>query len=224
MSDALDPVVYVVDDEAPLRNALALLARSVQLKTQLFASAQEFLDAWKPGPPACLVLDVRMPGMSGIELLERLRGMHAPLPVIVMTGHGDVAMAVRAMKAGALDFIEKPFNDQTLLDLVHTALAQAARGSDRSGQRLRARGRLARLSPREREILAGITEGLLNKQIADRLGLSTRTVELHRAHIMEKSGAKSASELVRIACQAEADEGDRDTSGNPELAQLQPRR
>lgn len=205
MTQPIEPVVYVVDDEAPLRNALALLARSVQLKAQLFASAQEFLDAWKPGPPACLVLDVRMPGMSGIELLERLRDARARLPVIVMTGHGDVAMAVRAMKAGALDFIEKPFNDQTLLDLVHTALGQAQRGTGRSAERQHARERVARLSTRERQILAGIVEGLLNKQIAGRLGLSTRTVELHRAHVMAKTGARSASELVRIACLAEPD-------------------
>ena len=202
-----DPVVYVVDDEAPLRNALALLARSVGLKAQLFASAQEFLDAYRPGSaPACLVLDVRMPGMSGIELLERLRERRAPLATVVMTGHGDIAMAVRAMKAGALDFIEKPFNDQLLLDLVHQGLARATRGGGREVERAGARQCLARLTPREKEILAGIVRGLLNKQIADRLDLSTRTVELHRANIMEKSGAKSAAELVRMACLAEADD------------------
>jgi two-component system response regulator FixJ len=193
----MEPILYVVDDEAPLRNALALLARTVQLNTRLFASAQDFLDAWRPGPPACLVLDVRMPGMSGLELLERLRQMGAGLPVIVMTGHGDIAMAVRAMKAGALDFIEKPFQDQALLDLVHRAIGQSALGLGRAAERALARERLNRLTPREREVLQGVADGLLNKQIAHQLNLSTRTVELHRAHIMEKTQAKAASDLVR---------------------------
>jgi FixJ family two-component response regulator len=201
--NAPEPVLCVVDDEAPLRQAIALLARSVQLKTQLYASAEEFLDEWRAGGPCCLVLDVRMPGMGGLELLERLRWSQPALPVIVMTGHGDVAMAVRAMKAGALDFIEKPFNDEALLDLVRRALAASSRGGGRVAERALARERLARLTPREREILHGIADGLLNKQIADRLGLSTRTVELHRAHIMEKTEAKSASELVRWSVLAE---------------------
>jgi two-component system, LuxR family, response regulator FixJ len=201
------PMLHVVDDEAPLRHALALLARSVGLEAHLCASAQEFLDAYRPGiAPACLVLDVRMPGMSGIDLLERLRAMRAPLSTIVMTGHGDVAMAVRAMKAGALDFVEKPFNDQRLLDLVQLGLARSARGGGRELERLRARDLFTRFTPREKEILGGVVRGLLNKQIADRLGLSTRTVELHRANIMEKSGAKSAAALVWMACLAEVDD------------------
>lgn len=198
------PTLHVVDDEAPLRRAIALLARSVQLETRLYQSAEEFLEV-VPEAPCCLVLDVRMPGMGGLELLDRLRRRGWTLPVIVMTGHGDVAMAVRAMKAGALDFIEKPFNDEALLDLVRHALAQSGREGGRAGERALARERLARLSARETEILHGIVEGLLNKQIADRLSLSTRTVELHRAHIMDKTEARSLSELVRWSVLAEED-------------------
>jgi len=200
-----EPTLHVIDDEAPLRQAIALLAKSVQLATCLYASAEEFLDAPAPEAPCCLVLDVRMPGMGGLELLERLRRKGSTLPVIVMTGHGDVAMAVRAMKAGALDFIEKPFNDEALLDLVRHALALSVRGGGRAAERTLARERRGRLTPREGEILQGVAEGLLNKQSADRLGLSTRTVELHRAHIMEKTEAKSASDRVRWAGLAEED-------------------
>jgi two-component system response regulator DctR len=196
-------VVHVVDDEAPLRSAIALLARSAGLATQLYASAEEFLERGEAAAPCCLVLDVRMPGMSGLDLLERLQRHGAAVPVIVMTGHGEVAMAVRAMKAGAVDFIEKPFGDEALLELVHGALALSARGGSRTAERTLARERLGRLTPREAEILRGIVQGLLNKQIADRLGLSTRTVELHRAHIMDKTGAKSASDLVRWSVLAE---------------------
>ena len=192
-----EPLLCVVDDEPALRQAIGLLARSVQLKVQLFASAEEFLDAFPPQAPAALVLDVRMPGIGGLALLDRLRALGSPLPVIVMTGHGDVAMAVRAMKAGALDFIEKPFQDDALLACVREALAQSARGAPRAAQRTQACERLACLTPRERDVLAGIVQGKLNKQIADRLGLSTRTVELHRARIMNKTGARSASDLVR---------------------------
>ena len=195
--NAPEAVLYVVDDEPALRQAIGLLARSVQLRAQLFASAEEFLDGFRPQAPAALVLDVRMPGMGGLALLERLRALGSPVPVIVMTGHGDIAMAVRAMKAGALDFIEKPFQDDTLLARVREALALSARGAGRAAQRAQACERLAGLTPRERDVLAGIVEGKLNKQIADRLGLSTCTVELHRAHIMDKTGARSASELVR---------------------------
>ena len=145
-----EPIVHIVDDEAPLRGALALLARSVQLKAQTYASAAEFLDAWRPGAPGCLVLDVRMPGMSGIDLLERLRDVAGALPAIVMTGHGDVSTAVRAMRAGAIDFIEKPFQDQALLDLIHEGIRRSIDASAQAAARATARARIGSLTPHGR--------------------------------------------------------------------------
>jgi len=204
MSDKTpDPIVYVVDDEPAIRDSLALLLRSVGLATRTFESAQAFLDAFRPEPGACLLADVRMPGMSGLELQERLHARGLKVPVIVLTGHGDIAMAVRAMKAGAADFIEKPYNDQVLIDAVHRALAasrapQSAPAADRAG----IEARLATLSPREREVMQLVIEGKPNKVIATRLGLSTRTVEVHRAKVMEKMEARSLAELVRMALAA----------------------
>ncbi len=198
-----DPLVHVVDDEASIRDSLALLLRSVGLASRTFADAKSFLAAYEPRANCCLVVDVRMPGMSGIELQDALRARAATLPVIIITGHGDIAMAVRAMKAGAADFIEKPFHDQTLLDAVHRALerssgSNAARDSDPAALH----ARLATLSPREREVMIQVVDGRPNKVVATRLGLSTRTVEVHRAKVMEKIGARSLAELVRaaIAC------------------------
>ena len=202
-----DPVVHIVDDEAALRGALALLARSVGLKAQTYASASEFLDAYRPGGTGCLLVDVRMPGMSGIDLLERLRTVEGALPAIVMTGHGDVPVAVRAMRAGAIDFIEKPFQDQHLLDLIHEGIRLSADRAARRTALAAARERIAVLTPREREVLDFLVEGRLNKVIADRLGISPRTVELHRAHIMDKTGARSLSALVRLALKAGIGEG-----------------
>lgn len=195
-----EAVVHVVDDEAPIRESLAMLLRSVGLGSRTYANANEFLDAWKPAPAACLVVDVRMPGMSGLELQEALRERNASLPTIIITGHGDVSMAVRAMKSGASDFIEKPFNDQVLLDAVHRALEQS-RGSiaPPGSSRADAEARIATLTPREREVMLLIAEGRPNKVVATRLGLSTRTVEVHRAKVMDKLQAKSLAELVRLA-------------------------
>ena len=199
-----DPLVYVVDDEASIRDSLAMLLRSLGLASRTFADAKSFLTAYEPRANCCLVVDVRMPGMSGIELQDALRARGTALPVIIITGHGDIAMAVRAMKAGAADFIEKPFHDQTLLDAVHRALerssATAGVGAETDLTTLRAR--LATLSVREREVMALVVEGRPNKVVATRLGLSTRTVEVHRAKVMEKMGARSLAELVRaaIAC------------------------
>jgi len=196
-----EPLVYVLDDEASIRDSLAMLLRSVGLASQCFADARAFLGAFEPRTQACLVADVRMPGMSGIELLETLRARGARLPIVIITGHGDIAMAVRAMKAGADDFIEKPFHDQTLLDAVHRALAReddaGAAGSQADPGTLRAR--LASLSPREREVMALVVEGRPNKTVATQLGLSTRTVEVHRAKAMEKMQAQSLADLVRMA-------------------------
>ena len=194
-----EPIVHLVDDEAEVRNALALLLRSVGLRSSLYASAQEFLDGYRPGAPGCIVVDVRLPGISGLELQERLRPSGITLPVIVMTGHGDIQMAVRAMRAGALDFVEKPFHDQTLLDRVHEGIARSMLAHDDEGERARLQRLYATLTEREREILVQVIDGRPNKLIADELGLSTRTVETHRAHIMDKMGATSLSHLVRMA-------------------------
>lgn len=196
--------VYIVDDESSIRDSLAMLLRSVGLASRSFADAKTFLAVYEPSPSCCLVADVRMPGMSGIELQDALRARGASLPVIFITGHGDVAMAVRAMKAGASDFIEKPFHDQTLLDAVHRALERSATRPGSTGEMDPAAvgSRFATLTTREREVMALVVEGRPNKAVATRLGLSTRTVEVHRAKVMEKMAARSLAELVRaaIAC------------------------
>lgn len=196
-----EPLVYVVEDEASIRDSLAMLLRSVGLASRTFADARSFLAAYQPRPDTCLVADVRMPGMSGIELQEALRSRGAELPIIIITGHGDIAMAVRAMKAGAADFIEKPFHDQTLLDAVHRALARSAdpRKDAAAVDDDEIRKRLATLTPREKEVMALVVEGRPNKAVATRLGLSTRTVEVHRAKAMEKMQAQSLADLVRMA-------------------------
>ena len=194
-----DAIVHVVDDEAEVCNAVAMLLRSVGLQSRTYGSAQAFLEGYRPGTPGCIVLDVRLPGMSGLELQERLQRSGITLPVIVMTGHGDIQMAVRAMRAGALDFVEKPFNDQTLLDRVHEGVARSMQSHDADGERAQVQSRYNSLSEREREILKHVVDGRPNKLIADELGLSTRTVESHRAHIIEKMQASSLSHLVRMA-------------------------
>jgi two-component system response regulator FixJ len=197
------PLVYVIDDEAPIRDSLAMLLRSVGLASSLFPDASGFLAAAPWQAHACVIADVRMPGMSGLELQETLRSRGAALPVIIVTGHGDIGMAVRAMKNGVADFIEKPFNGQVLLDAVHRALAQAATpptavAASAEGDREDIARRIATLSPREREVMALVADGLPNKTVATRLDLSTRTVEVHRAKVMEKMGARSLAELVRM--------------------------
>jgi RNA polymerase sigma factor (sigma-70 family) len=200
-----EPLVFIVDDEAALRDSLAMLLRSVGLASTAYADARAFLAAYAERSHACLVADVRMPGMSGIELLEVLRARGAALPVIIVTGHGDIAMAVRAMKNGAADFIEKPFHDQTLLDAVHRALAQSSTSVaalDPAAERTALQDRIDSLTPREREVLLLVAAGRPNKVVATRLGLSTRTVEVHRAKVMEKMQARSLADLVRacISC------------------------
>ena len=199
-----EPTVYIVDDEPAIRDSLAMLLRSVGLASRTFPSAPAFLEGFDAGAPGCLVADVRMPGMSGLELQEALRARQAALPVIIITGHGDIAMAVRAMKAGAADFIEKPFNEQVLLDAVHRALAQQRPGEPPpSAVRAEIEARVATLTPREREVMLHVAEGRPNKVVATRLGLSTRTVEVHRAKAMEKMQARSLAELVRMAIACE---------------------
>jgi two-component system, LuxR family, response regulator FixJ len=196
MSDA---VVYVVDDEPSLRDSVAMLLRSIGLPAKTFASAEEFLGGYSPGAPGCLIVDVRMPGMSGLELQEHLSAKRVNLPVIIMTGHGDVAMAVRAMKAGAADFLEKPFNDQVFIDSVQRALRQPTVKSLGDDDLAAIRARMDELTAREREVMQLLIEGRANKVIAAKLGLSIRTVETHRAKVMEKTDARSLAELVRMA-------------------------
>jgi FixJ family two-component response regulator len=193
-----EPIVFVVDDDQAARESLSWLIGSVHLRVRSFASAAEFLAACSPGQSGCVIADVRMPGLSGLDLQAELRRRGIDLPVIVVTGHGDVPMAVRAMKAGAIDFVEKPFNDQVLIDLVQNAVKQslAARRSEREKQGVRAR--LEQLTPRERQVLDMIAAGESNKGIAHALGISEKTVEAHRAHVMDKMQAKSFAELMKL--------------------------
>jgi FixJ family two-component response regulator len=188
----------VVDDDSGVRNAMRSLLKSVGLDSQLFASAQEFLAAWQPAQHGCLVLDIRMPGMSGLELQQQLNLRGAVIPVIFMTGHGDVPMAVEAMQHGAFDFLQKPFRDQDLLDRIQRALAKDAELRTALGEHNRIRSHLESLTAREREVLDLMTQGKQNKAIAQDLGVSPRTVEIHRARVMEKMNAQSVAELVRM--------------------------
>jgi two-component system response regulator FixJ len=190
--------VLVVDDDAGVRNAMRSLLKSVGLNCTLFASAQEFLDAWQPSQQGCLVLDIRMPGMSGLELQQQLNLRGAVIPVIFMTGHGDIPMAVEAMQHGAFDFLQKPFRDQDLLDRIQRAIAKDAAMRKSLGEHARIRAHLESLTPREREVLDLMTQGKQNKVIGQELGVSPRTIEIHRARVMEKMGAHSVAELVRM--------------------------
>jgi RNA polymerase sigma factor (sigma-70 family) len=202
MSDA---TVFIVDDDQAVARSLRWLIETVRLQVETFASAQAFLDGYDAAKPGCLVLDVRMPGMSGLELQERLaarRGYH--VPIIFITGHGDVQMAVRAVQAGAFDFVEKPFNDQDLLDRIQRAIAHDAGQRGKEAQRSQLKALFASLTPREREVLDLVVEGLSNKAIANALGLSAKTVEVHRAKVMEKLHARSLSDLVKMAMQNQA--------------------
>ncbi|MEN9726745.1 MAG: hypothetical protein RL434_1111 [Pseudomonadota bacterium] len=194
--------VYVIDDDAAVRDSLALLVRSVGLESRTFASATEFLGAFDSGMDGCLVVDIRMPGMSGLDLQQALNERGCRLPLLFITGHGDVAMAVRAMRAGALDFIEKPFRDQELLDRINQALTLSAQQRSTLAEVAEIRARIATLTPREREIMDRIVAGQANKVIAVELGLSERTVEIHRAKVMSKTRVHSLAELVTLVARA----------------------
>ena len=189
--------IYIVDDDEALRDSLAWLLDSAGYLTQSYDSAEAFLADYNDGLTGCVLLDVRMPGMSGLELFDRLCELHATLPVIFITGHGDVPMAVAALKRGAADFIEKPFNDEDMLTLIRQCLAVERDERDRRRQDAEVARRLDQLTQREREVLELIIAGKLNKQIADTLGISIKTVEVHRARVMEKMGANSLAELVQ---------------------------
>ncbi len=199
-----NPVVFVVDDDEAARDSLCWLVRSVGLEVETASSALEFLERFDSKQPGCLVLDIRMPGMSGLELLSKLGEMGVSLPVIIITGHGDVPMAVRALKAGATDFIEKPFNDQVILDCIQSAIQKDAEQRETQIEKRFLTERYEQLTPREREVMEGVVEGLSNKEISRQLEISTKTVEAHRARIMEKMQAASLSQLVKIALSLES--------------------
>jgi two-component system response regulator FixJ len=201
------PTIFVVDDDEGVRNSLRFLLKSVGLATRTHASAGEFLESYEPQQPGCLVLDVRMPGMSGLELQQQLNLRGAVIPVIFITGHGDIPMAVEAMQQGAFDFLQKPFRDQDLIDRIQRALERDARSRTALAQHERIRERFAVLTAREREVLALMARGKPNKVMAADLGVSQRTVEIHRARVMEKSGAASLAQLVRMVMDLEAEAG-----------------
>jgi len=196
------PTVFVVDDDDAVRTSLRLLLKSVGLPVETVASAQEFLDAVDGDRPGCLVLDIRMPNMSGLELQQRLNESHRIIPIIFITGHGDVPMAVEAMQHGAVDFIQKPFRDQDLIDRINQGLEKDHRNREGLKQRDGIRQRVADLTPREREVLDLVAKGKANKVIAGDLNVSQRTVEIHRARVMEKMGASSLAHLVRMVIEA----------------------
>jgi two-component system response regulator FixJ len=196
--------VFIVDDDTGVRSSIRVLLKSVGIAATPMASAQEFLKAFDPTQPGCLVLDIRMPGMSGLELQQELNLRGAIVPVIFITGHGDVPMAVEAMQHGAFDFLQKPFRDQDLIDRIQKALARDRENRAALQEHSRIKERLESLTPREDEVLNLMTQGKQNKVMAAELGLSQRTVEIHRAHVMEKMGANSVAQLVRMVLDAKA--------------------
>ena len=197
-----DEYVFVVDDDAGIRDSMRLLLEVAGFRVRNYTSARQFLDDDSP-KQGCLVADIRMPDMSGLELQEEVAKRHLDLPVIIMTGHGDVPLAVRAMKAGAVDFLEKPFDDERMLTSVRRALEIGSRARSRNAEAVAAKTLLASLTPRERGVLDKLVQGRSNKVVAYELGISPRTVEIHRAHIMGKMDATSLSDLVRLVLAAE---------------------
>ena len=195
----LQPIVFVIDDDASLRNALTNLFRSVGLRAEVFASAPELLQSKLPDVPSCLVLDVRLPGLSGLDFQAELSKANIHIPIIFMTGHGDIPMTVRAMKAGAVDFLTKPFRDQDMLDAVAAAIERDRERRKEEKVLSEVRSRFASLTPREQEVLALVASGLMNKQIAAEIALAEITVKIHRGNIMKKMSARSLADLVRMA-------------------------
>ena len=199
-----DQTVFVVDDEPDVRAALGMLIRSVGLKPEIYENPQAFLDAYDPERPGCLVLDMRMPGMSGLDLQEKLASMGQHPPIIMISGHGEIPNAVQAVQSGAVDFLQKPVSDQLLLDRIQQAMRLDTENRKEFSERKELEQRFATLTAREREVLQGVIAGKLNKTMADELSVSTRTVEIHRAHLMEKMQAGSLSALIQMATHIDA--------------------
>jgi FixJ family two-component response regulator len=199
VSEDARPIVFVVDDDLSIREGLKSLLGSIGLRVETFASAQEFSSRPRPDAPACIVLDVRLPGLSGLDLQRELARTGAPIPIVFLTGHGDVPMSVQAMKAGAVEFLTKPFREQELLDAIQEAIERDRVGRHRRAERGELRRHYDALTPREREVMALVVAGLLNKQIGAELGTSEITVKVHRAQVMKKMQADSLAELVKIS-------------------------
>ena len=193
------PTVFVVDDDESMRQSLTRLFRSVRLRVEAFESAMEFFQSRRPNVSSCLVLDVRMPGLSGLDFQAELTKADVRIPIVFMTGHGDIPMTVRAMKAGAVDFLTKPFRDQDMLDAVAIAIQQDQRRREHEIKMSEVRAHFESLTPREREIMALVAAGLMSKQIAAEINLSEITVKVHRSHLMRKMGARTVADLVRMA-------------------------
>lgn len=206
LTSAVGPTVYVVDDDPAMRSSLRWLIESVGLTVRTCSSAQEFLRTYEPTDPGCLVLDVRMPGMSGLDLQAELAKRKIRIPILIITGYAEVPLAVRAMKAGAFDFIEKPFSDQTLLDRIRAAVAHDELSRKRQAARAEVDARRRLLTARERDVLDRVVTGKSNKVIAAELQLSTKTVEVHRAHVMEKLKAGSLADLIRLSLLVDDDD------------------
>ena len=194
-----EPTVFLVDDDDAVRDALGLLLDSVGLRTASYPSAAEFLDHYDPGRPGCLVLDIRMPAMSGMELQTALAEKSVNIPIIFLSGHGNVSMSAKAFRSGAVDFLEKPFDENVLLERIHEAIRLDRSNREATARRSAAHTRLASLTRREHEVMLLIVTGHANKEIATKLDLSTRTVETHRGRIMEKTGVQSLTELIELA-------------------------
>jgi FixJ family two-component response regulator len=193
-----NPIVFVVDDDAAARSSVENLLHSVGLRVETFDSAAKFIERGLPNAPSCLVLDVRLPRMSGIELQRDLTSRGIAIPIIFITGHGDIPMSVEAMKAGAMEFLTKPFRGQVLLDAIHKAIDRDRTLRAENARLAELRGRIDSLTPREREVMDGVIAGKLNKEIAAELGASERTIKIHRANLMRKMGADSLADLVRM--------------------------